>query len=45
MRLSRRSTIATVAAALAASPLPTPALAQGAARNTLRFIPHSNLAA
>lgn len=44
MRLSRRSAI-TAAAALAVNPLAAPALAQGAARNTLRFIPHSNLAA
>ena len=45
MRLTRRSAFTTGAAILATSPLPSPSLAQGAARNTLRFIPHSNLAA
>ncbi len=45
MRLSRRSTIGAAAGLVAAGPLANPSLAQGAARNTLRFIPHSNLAA
>lgn len=45
MRQSRRTAITTAAAAFAASQLTTPSLAQVAARTTLRFIPHSNLAA
>ena len=45
MPVSRRSALATVAGLLASPHFPTPSLAQGAARSTLRFIPHSNLAA
>ncbi|HWT10013.1 MAG TPA: ABC transporter substrate-binding protein, partial [Roseomonas sp.] len=42
---TRRSMLAAGAAGLSAGAgLSAPALAQGAARNTLRFIPHSNLA-
>lgn len=40
--LTRRSLLA---AGAAASALPSPVLAQGAARNVLRFIPHANLGA
>jgi len=42
--IKRRSVLAAGAAALASSVLSAPAVAQGAARNVLRFIPHSNLA-
>lgn len=42
--LTRRTVLAAGAAGLATSGLSAPAVAQGAARNTLRFIPHSNLA-
>ncbi len=45
MPVSRRSALATAAGLLASPHFPTPSLAQGAARSTLRFIPHSNLAA
>ncbi len=41
---TRRSMLAAGAAGLAATGLSAPAVAQGAARNVLRFIPHSNLA-
>jgi peptide/nickel transport system substrate-binding protein len=40
---TRRSILAAGASGLAAAGLSAPALAQGAARNVLRFIPHSNL--
>ena len=44
--MTRRSMLAAGAAsaALGAAAVPTPALSQGAGRNVLRFIPHSNLA-
>jgi peptide/nickel transport system substrate-binding protein len=42
--ITRRSILAAGAAGLAAGGLAAPAVAQGAARNVLRFIPHSNLA-
>lgn len=43
--LPRRTLLAAGAAIAATAPLATPALAQGAAARTLRFIPHANLAA
>jgi peptide/nickel transport system substrate-binding protein len=42
---TRRSILASGAALAAASALPRPALAQGAARSVLRVIPHANLTA
>lgn len=42
--MDRRSLLTAGTALAASGALPTPAVSQGAARNTLRFIPHSNLA-